>query len=119
MTAHLRSPRELSDFKQSEHEICLYLTDYRSLYVAHVGEITADDPRDDDDELHIPPIYRPKDIHCDCWFRIWDIRRLVSDDTLAVVTELRKLRNTAYHDKSGFSIWRDGQPSIDRHATGW
>ncbi len=85
----------------AEREVQLYLTDYRSLYVAHVGEITADDPRDDDDErheLHIPPIYRPRDIHCDCWFRIWDIRRLVSDDTLAVVTELRKLRNTAYHD---------------------
>ncbi len=82
----------------AEREVQLYLTDYRSLYVAHVGEITADDPRDDDNELHIPPIYRPKDIHCDCWFRIWDIRRLVSDDTLAVVNELRKLRNTAYHD---------------------
>ncbi len=82
----------------AEREVQLYLTDYRSLYVAHVAEITADDPREDDDETHIPPIYRPKDIHCDCWFKLWDIRRLVSDDTLAVVEELRKLRNTAYHD---------------------
>ncbi|MEP6507523.1 MAG: hypothetical protein ABJC63_04785, partial [Gemmatimonadales bacterium] len=29
----------------AESEVHLYLTDYRSLYVAHVGEITADDPR--------------------------------------------------------------------------
>ena len=79
-------------------EVQLYLTDYRSLYVAHVGEITADDVRDDDDESHIPRIYLNREIHCDCWFRLWDIRRLVSDDTLAVVDELKKLRNTAYHD---------------------
>lgn len=82
-----------------QREVQLYLTDYRSLYVAHVGEITADDVREDEDELeHIPPVYRAEEIHCDCWFRLWDIRRLVSDDTLAVVDELKKLRNTAYHD---------------------
>lgn len=82
----------------AEREVHLYLTDYRSLYVAHVGEVTVEDPRDDDDDSHIPLVYRQKEIHCDCWFRLWDIRRLVSDDTLAVVDELRKLRNTAYHD---------------------
>lgn len=42
-----------------KQEVQLYLTDCRSLYIAHVDEITADDPRDDDDELHIPLIYRP------------------------------------------------------------
>jgi len=82
----------------AEREIQLYLTDYRSLYVAHVGEITGEDPREDDDDLHIPPVYRQKEIHCDCWFRLWDIRRLVSDDTLGVVDELKKLRSVAYHD---------------------
>lgn len=82
----------------AQREVQLYLTDYRSLYVAHVGEITADDVREDDDELpHIPEVYRSDDIHCDCWFMLWDIRRLVSDDTLAVVDELKKLRNIAYH----------------------
>jgi len=70
------------------------------LYIAHVGEITADDVREDEEnESHIPEVYRKKDVHCDCWFRLWDIRRLVSDDTLAVVDELRKLRNKAYHDQ--------------------
>jgi len=84
----------------AEREVHLYLTDYRSLYVAHVGEVTADDPREDegDDGSHIPEIYRGKEIHCDCWFRLWDIRRIVSDDTLAVIEELTKLRNTAYGD---------------------
>jgi hypothetical protein len=80
-------------------EVQLYLTDYRSLYVAHVGQITDEDVREDDDELpHIPQVYRNESIHCDCWFMLWDIRRLVSDDTLAVVDELKKLRNIAYHD---------------------
>jgi hypothetical protein len=85
---------------EAERELQLYLTDYRSLYVAHVGGITADDVREDDDDpdAHIPQVYRKKDIHCDCWFQLWDIRRLVSDDTLAVVDELKKLHNTAYHD---------------------
>jgi len=83
----------------AQREVQLYLTDYRSLYVAHVGQITDDDVRGDDDELpHIPQVYRNDEIHCDCWFMLWDIRRLVSDDTLAVVDELKKLRNTAYHD---------------------
>lgn len=78
-------------------EVQLYLTDYRSLYVAHVAEITTDDPRGDDDATHIPPVYLGKEVHCDCWFRLWDIRRLVSDDTLAIVDELRKLNNIGYH----------------------
>ncbi|HEX6573505.1 MAG TPA: hypothetical protein VF042_00925 [Gemmatimonadaceae bacterium] len=83
----------------AEREVQLYLTDYRSLYVAHVGQITADDVREDEGELlHLPQVYKKDDIHCDCWFMLWDIRRLVSDDTLAVVDELKKLRNTAYHD---------------------
>ncbi len=82
----------------AESEVQLYLTDYRSLYVAHVAEITADDVREDDDKTHVPAVYLKDGIHCDCWFKLWDIRRLVADDTLAVVDELKKLRNTAYHD---------------------
>ena len=83
-----------------EREVHLYLTDYRSLYVAHVGEITADDVRQEDDDptAHIPSMYQP-DVNCDCWFRLFDVRRVVHDDTLQVVQELRKLRNTRYHDK--------------------
>ena len=79
-------------------EVQLYLTHYRSLYVGHVAEITTDDPRKEDSATHIPPVYLGKEVHCDCWFRLWDIRRLVSDDTPAVVDELKKLSNKAYHD---------------------
>ena len=81
-------------------ELQLYLTDYRSLYVAHVTEITPNDVREDEGEgEHIPALYKEADINCDCWFRLMDIRRLISDDTLSVVAELTKLNNTAYHDR--------------------
>lgn len=79
-------------------EMQLYMTDYRSLYVAHIGEITAEDVRKEDDGDHVPELYMQDDRQCDCWFRLWDIRRLVSDDTVAVVEELAKLRNIAYGD---------------------
>lgn len=81
-------------------ETHLYLTDYRSLYVAQVAEITVDDVLPDDDEHdHIPAFYGEHGFKCDCWFRLFDIRRIVFDDTLAVVDELRKLRNTHYNDR--------------------
>ena len=34
----------------AQREVQLYLTDYRSLYVAHIAEITADDIREDEDD---------------------------------------------------------------------
>ena len=79
-------------------ELHLYLTDYRSLYVGHVYEITADDVRADEG-AHVPAYYTQRDLQCDCWFRLGDIRRLVLDDTVAVIAELRKLRNTHYEDR--------------------
>ena len=77
----------------------LYLTDYRSLYVAWVGEITAQHlPREQPEELdHMPSYYR--DQFADFWFQLWDIRRLVADDTPAVIEELKRLHNTRYHDR--------------------
>jgi hypothetical protein len=81
-------------------EMHLYLTDYRSLYVGHVGEITAEDVTEEEDQLsHVPRFYTDNGYHCDCWFRLFDIRRLVFDDTLAVIAELQKLRNTHYGDR--------------------
>jgi hypothetical protein len=79
-------------------EMHLYLTDYQSLYVAHVGEITSDDVLEDDPEM-VPAFYRTQDLNCDCWFRLWDIRRVVSANMLDVIEELKKLRNTRYHDR--------------------
>jgi len=84
---------------QSGVETHLYLTDYRSLYVAHLGEVTpANLPGDEPGELdHMPDYYRNQ--FADFWFRLWDIRRLVGDDTPAVIEELKRLRNTRYHDR--------------------
>jgi hypothetical protein len=81
-----------------ERELHLYLTDYRSLYVGHVYEITVDDVRRDEGS-HVPAYYTEANLQCDCWFRLGDIRRLVLDDTVAVIDELRKLRNTHYQGR--------------------
>jgi hypothetical protein len=89
---------ELNREDGAAQEVHLYLTDYQSLYVAHVGEITADDVRGEDDD-HVPAFYRDEKLNCDCWFRLFDIRRVVTDDTLGVVQELKKLSNTRYNDR--------------------
>jgi hypothetical protein len=78
-------------------EVNLYLTDYRSLYVAHLGAVTDEDMSGE--EGSVPEYYARNGLKCDCWFQLWDIRRLVWDDTTAVVTELAKLRNTRYSDR--------------------
>src|SRR4051794_35746413 len=50
---------ELRSDVAGSKEMHLYLTDYRSLYVAHVGEVTSDDVLADDDETdRIPAFYR-------------------------------------------------------------
>jgi hypothetical protein len=78
----------------------LYLTDYRSLYVAQLGEITAEDIRENEGESeHCPAYYLEPGRHADLWFSLFDIRRLVADDTVAVVAELKRLRNARYHDR--------------------
>ena len=81
----------------ADREVHLYLTDYRSLYVAHVAEISTDDQRDD--EGHVPAFYGQREFSFDCWFQLWDLRRLVANDTPGVVEELKQLRNTRYNDR--------------------
>ncbi len=94
---HLDQVLALGDqLEQDGAELHLYLTDYRSLYVAEVLELTSDDVRTDD-ATHVPAYYTGH--QCDCWFRLGDIRQLVQDDTVQVIAELKKLRNTAYHDQ--------------------
>jgi hypothetical protein len=99
----------------------LYLTDYRSLYVAELGEVTADDVREDGEADHCPGYYLASPAPpADLWFRLFDIRRLVADDTVAVVEELKRLRNTRYHDRpvslyGGMTelpllVWSDPEP---------
>ncbi len=83
-----------------DEETHLYLTDYRSLYVAHLGAVVEEDIlQHPDEEAHVPAYYRDLGRSADCWFKLWDIRRLVLDDTTAVGAELRHLRNVRYHDQ--------------------
>lgn len=119
---HLKDILAIDDVLASddgeEPELHLYLTDYRSLYVAHLGAIEAQDMSDD--KGHVPEYYRAKSLNCDCWFQLWDIRRVVLDDTPAVVHELSKLRNVAYNDRPvslyggmvdlPLIVWRDDEP---------
>jgi hypothetical protein len=79
-------------------ETHLYLTDYRSLYVGHLGEVTAEDVRAEDGEAEHAPSYYGE-LEADFWFRLWDVRRLVDDDTRGVIDELRRLGNVRYHGR--------------------
>jgi hypothetical protein len=95
---HNKSILALDEQVRAGVETHLYLTDYRSLYVGEIGEITDEDVRRADGESgHMPTYYA--DHTCDCWFRLWDIRRIISDDTPAVIEELKNLQNTAYYDR--------------------
>ena len=87
----------LIDAGDDPPELNLYLTDYRSLYVAHLGGVTRDDMSGE--QGAVPAYYRDNGLSCDCWFQLWDVRRLVLDDTPSVVHELAKLRNVRYHDR--------------------
>lgn len=89
---------ELAADTDGDRECHLYLTDYRSLYVAHIDEITREDVRSTD-PAHVPAYYSEGRFDCDCWFRCLDFRRLVSDDLPSVIQELRHLHNRHYHDK--------------------
>lgn len=78
-------------------EVQIYLTDYRSLYVAHVGAVKSGS--DFTPDTQVPGYYAAHGLKCDCWFMLWDIRQLVWDDTTAVATTLATLRNTRYNDR--------------------
>lgn len=80
-------------------ETHLYLTDYRSLYVAELTDLTDENvPEAWEGELDHMPLYY-QDRLADFWFQLGDIRLLVADDTVATISELQTLRNTRYHDR--------------------
>jgi hypothetical protein len=91
--------KELNDAGDSDREMHLYLTDYRTLYVGHVYEITAENVTKDEAD-HVPAYYLENRLNCDCWFRLGDLRRLILDDTVGVIAELKKLRDTHYQDRA-------------------
>jgi hypothetical protein len=84
------------DGDEARGELTLYLTDYQSLYVADVHRVVRDLPGDA--EGHVPAYYASQGLTCDCWFRLADIRRIVTDDPRATQRELAQLRNARYHD---------------------
>jgi hypothetical protein len=76
----------------------LYLTDYRSLWVADVFGIQEGDlPAKE--SAHVPAYYADEKLNCDFWFQIADARRLVADDLLAVIEELKLLRKVHYNER--------------------
>jgi hypothetical protein len=96
--AHLADAKAAALAAREAVEVQLYLTDYRALYVGEVLDVAAGDlPAEE--EAHVPPYYKEARLRCDLWFKLGDIRRLVTDDTLQVVEELKKLRNVHYHDR--------------------
>ena len=96
--AHLADTRAVGEQPEDAGEVQLYLTDYRSLYVGELLEIAEGNLPVSEHE-HAPAYYREGSLTCDLWFKLADIRRLVVDDTLAVVEELKKLRNVHYNER--------------------
>ncbi len=97
---HLDEMRALDTSLESRGEdgLQLYLTDYRSLWVAdvfgiHEGDLPAEEA------AHVPGYYKETGLNCDFWFQIADARRLVSDDLLGVIEALKLLRNVHYNDR--------------------
>jgi hypothetical protein len=83
--------------RDAAQEVHLYLTDYRSLYVGHVVEITTDDVMESDDD-DVPPYYRKAGLRSDCWFRLADIRRLVATLDIPVRQVLIEARIVIVND---------------------
>jgi hypothetical protein len=79
-------------------ELQLYLTDYQSLYVGDVDRIREGDLVAGESG-HVPAYYSIERLTCDFWFRLRDIRRLVSRDMPEVIAELKALRNVHYNDR--------------------
>jgi len=98
--AHLDDLRAVAQeiAAETRDETQLYLTDYQSLYVGDVdGIVEGDLPARE--RAHVPSYYAANDLKCDFWFRLRDIRRLVTGDMLAVIEELKLLRNMHYHGR--------------------
>jgi hypothetical protein len=91
-----RIGRELDAAEREE--VQLYLTDYQSLYVGDVDLIREGD-LGTGESAHVPAYYGIERLTCDFWFRLRDIRRLVSRDMPEVIAELKALRNVHYNDR--------------------
>jgi hypothetical protein len=97
---HMDSIRAMDDVLSGDDppETHLYLTDYQSLYVADLAEIRFE-ALSASEAAHVPTYYASDRLECDCWFKLWDVRRLVADDLLATIEELKRLHSVAYFDR--------------------
>lgn len=88
--------QELTNGRQDETH--LYVTDYRSLFAGELLEIREGDlpPAE---RAHVPAYYAERELTCDFWFKLGDMRRVVRDDLPEVARELQKLRNVHYNDR--------------------
>jgi hypothetical protein len=96
--AHLGDVQSAAEAARTGVEVQLYLTDYRALYVGEVLDVASGE-LSPEEQGHAPSYYREGDLRCDLWFKLGDIRRIVTDDTLLVVEELKKLRNVHYNER--------------------
>lgn len=95
---HIAEVREAAEAAREGAEVQLYLTDYRALYVGEILDVAAGELAAGEAE-HAPAYYKEGGLRCDLWFKLGDIRRVVTDDTLQVVEELKQLRNVPYNDR--------------------
>ena len=96
--AHAEEIRRIGAAIASSAETHLYVTDYRSLYVGDVEAVVEGD-LPGGEGAHTPGYYGRETLACDFWFKLTDVRRLVADDLLGVIAELKKLRNVHYADR--------------------
>lgn len=91
---HLPDVLALGEQIEAGTETHLYLTDYRSLYVGLLADVTIESPLEMGDADHFPTYEHNKP--ADLYFMLDDVRRLVADDTVATVEELKQLQNVRY-----------------------
>ena len=135
---HMDSIRAIDDVLSGDDppETHLYLTDYQSLYVAELGEIRFE-ALSASEALHVPSYYATDRLECDCWFKLWDVRRLVANDMLATIEELKQLHSVAYFDRpvslyggmvdlplvvtrpDGLSYFDEGERDVSTNAQLW
>ncbi len=96
--AHLPEVVAVAEQARDGHEVQLYLTDYRALYIGEILDVATGD-LSPAEQAHAPSYYAERALRCDLWFKLGDIRRIVTDDTLQVVEELKLLRNLHYNDR--------------------
>jgi hypothetical protein len=102
---------------EERDEVQLYLTDYQSLYVGDVDLIQEQDPGDAE-SAHMPAYYRKERLSFDFWFRLRDVRRLVSRDMPRGDRGAQGASERALQRPAGVALRWDGGSAAHRDAAG-